>query len=463
LYVRDLSSGGAGETMRIGTHAEFQGAEFQGASSDGSRVIFTEGGDLKVFEAPLGYALSTGHVTDLVPGAKVIGIVPGISKDGASIYFVSNAVLSSTPSPNGEHAAPGNCQGRNLNGALCDLYEWHDNTVKLVAVLSGDDYPVWLEAGEGYGPTARVSPDGQWFAFMSDRSLTGYDNRDASSGVSDEEVFLYSAAGDGGEGRLVCASCDPTGARPHGVFDHGTSSVTLLGDKQRIWEARWLAANVPGWTAPYYQARYLSDSGRLFFNSNDALVASDSGGTEDVYEYEPPGVGSCTSAGSTFSPDSGGCIDLVSSGTAKEGVAFLDASESGNDVFFLTSGQLSAQDSDALPDVYDARVGGGVPVAQRVPACEGDACQSPAVAPNDPTPGSLTFKGPGNVTPVVPKVTTKRTVAQVRVEKLARSLRACRKLRSRARRRSCEKQARRKYGSVSKARARKATSGRRAK
>ena len=50
---------------------------------------------------------------------------------------------------------------------------------------------------------------------MSERSLTGYDNRDANSGVPDEEVFLY----DADTGRLVCASCNPTGARPVGLFE----------------------------------------------------------------------------------------------------------------------------------------------------------------------------------------------------------------------------------------------------
>ena len=65
---------------------------------------------------------------------------------------------------------------------------------------------------ELFAPTARVSPDGQWLAFMSELPLTGYDNHDAVSGKPDEEVYLLRRAG----WALVCASCDPTGARPHG-------------------------------------------------------------------------------------------------------------------------------------------------------------------------------------------------------------------------------------------------------
>ncbi len=40
----------------------------------------------------------------------------------------------------------------------------------------------------------------------------------------------------------------------------------------------------------------MSNSGRLFFDSPDALVPQDINGLEDVYEYEPTGEGSCTEA-----------------------------------------------------------------------------------------------------------------------------------------------------------------------
>ena len=39
--------------------------------------------------------------------------------------------------------------------------------------------------------TSQVSSSGRYIAFMSDRSLTGYENLDANSGELDEEVFLY--------------------------------------------------------------------------------------------------------------------------------------------------------------------------------------------------------------------------------------------------------------------------------
>ncbi len=232
------------------------------------------------------------NTTDLAPGGGVLGSVIGVSEDGSWVYFAANGVLGSDPG-----AVHGTCVSElGSAGRECNLYVEHSSGAgweapKLVAVLSGEDAPDWVSLD---GPTARVSPDGGWLAFMSQERLTGYDNTDAVSGKPDEEVFLYDAA----KGEVVCASCNPSGARPHGIeYNRITTSEGGLAGGDRIWgENQWIAGSVPGWT-PYalervlYQSRYLSDSGRLFFNSPDGLVPSDSNGTEDVYEYEPEGDG----------------------------------------------------------------------------------------------------------------------------------------------------------------------------
>ncbi|MBA3867242.1 MAG: hypothetical protein H0X42_13020 [Solirubrobacterales bacterium] len=241
---------------------------------------------------------------------------------------------------------------------------------------------------------------------MSQRPLTGYDTRDAQTGRRDEELYLYHAPAGAGQGTLVCASCNPTGARPVGI-EFKNLDNQIDGDPG-LWPAeQGVAASVPGWTtfepgSGRYQSRYLSDSGRLFFNATDALVPQDSNGTGDVYQYEPPGVGGCLESGPTFSQRSGGCVDLISAGTSADESGFLDASESGNDVFFYTSSKLVTTDTDTARDVYDAHVCSAElpcppPPPPTPPACAGDACQAPAVPPNDPTPGSLSFSGAGNV------------------------------------------------------------------
>jgi hypothetical protein len=449
LYVRDLARN---ETVRLNAGGNGESV-YQTASADGGRVFFTQNEELYVFESTPGTELSAGHTTQLTSGGKVIGLVAGISEDGATVYFVGNGVLTNTPNAQGETAAVGDCIGSLLSaqppGALCDLYELRAGVTKLVAVLSGeDDARVWTGTLKGLG-WARTSGNGQWMTFMSTRPLTGYDNRDAIIGTRDTEVFLYDAAGDMGDGQLVCVSCNPANARPHGLLEKGGAGhAPPLADVGGAWDHQTIGGILPGWTSPLHQPRYLSDSGRVLFDSFDALVPSDTNNTGDVYQYEPPGVGSCKAEGASFVSNASGCVGLLSSGTGGE-AAFLDASESGDDVFFLSPAQLVSQDVDTIPDVYDARVAGGFPLSAPVPACEGDACQSMVAAPNDATPGSLAFHGPGNVKPPVvappAKRTTKRTAAQIRVEKLAKALHVCRKKHGR-KRAVCERQARKRYG-----------------
>ncbi len=404
LYMRDVVRE---ETVQLGG----AGAEFHTASSDDTQVFFTVAGDLYVFQAPAGGPLSAGHVTNLTPAGGVLG-VPGASQDGSTVYFVATSVLT---------GAEANEHGETALAEHPNLYVASGGSIKLVAVLSKEDGPDW---GDSEVSTSRVSPNGNWLAFMSERSLTGYDNRDVSSGMrvtrrcsSTTRLQIV--------GRVVWCARRAI-RRVHGRVECSTRenrNKILLVDEQFIWIKRWLAGSVPGWTSPIYQSRYLSDSGRLFFNSPDALVASDTNGSEDVYEYEPPGVGDCTSESALYSSRSGGCVDLISSGVSKEESAFLDASENGDDVFFMTSAQLSKQDADGVPDVYDARVDGGFPEPQAPPACEGDACQSPVAAPNDPTPGSLTYQGPGNPGPLLTasKATKKKALKCAKGKKLSHS------------------------------------------
>ena len=423
LYLRDLARN---ETVQIdanqgGTGAGPALALFQGASADGSRVFFTaqqalvagagaEANKPDLYECRIEAGEGPLHcdLTDLTPrsgseSANAQGLVPGISGDGSSVYFVAGGALAENLGADGSHASPGLC-GATENS--CNLYVSRNGSISFIAALSGADGPSWGSGGNGLpGLTSRVSPNGEWLAFMSRRSLTGYDNRDAATGEPDEEVFLYHAA----TGSLICASCNPSGARPHGVeFAQIDASTGHMAGGDRVWPGTTrLAANIPGWT-PYssglalHQARYLSDSGRLFFNSSDALAPKDSNEAEDVYEYEPPagggsGSNSCSAASPTFSAAAQGCVDLISSGTSGEESALLDASESGDDVFFLTAARLAPRDEDNAVDVYDARVGGGEPQPVQPVQCEGDGCQQPATPPLDATPGTLTLEGPGNL------------------------------------------------------------------
>ena len=139
-------------------------------------------------------------------------------------------------------------------------------------------------------------------------------------------------------------------------------------DRTRTWRETepgvgngyWLAAVIPGFnenpdvaysvSEPWalYGSRVLSDSGRLFFDSADALVSGDVNGREDVYQYEPDGVGGCGGGP--------GCVALISSGQGSDDSTFVDASIGGGDVFFTTSDRLVPADKDHAADLYDAHV-----------------------------------------------------------------------------------------------------------
>ena len=446
-------------------------AVFQTASRYGTRVFFTDVERLtpdstaKATE-PLAadlyeYDVESGRLTDLTidhnPGesAEVQGVVLGASEEGTYVYLVAHGVLSTDANAEGESPEAG---ADNLYLLQLDGAGWEEP--RFIASLSGEDGPDWDEAESAKGNladlTARTSPDGEYLAFMSDRRLTGYDNTDAGSPLdsphADEEVFLYNAS----TNRTVCASCNPTGERPSGVYDSG-EYPGLLVDHPKTWEGRWLAANVPGWTKvdnvhALYQSRYLSNNGRLFFDSADALVPQAVNGKEDVYEYEPQGVpegnDGCGEASETFSEAASGCIALLSSGTSDQESAFLDASEEGGDVFFLTAARLLPQDPDEAFAVYDAHecserspCSPAAPAAP-APCTEAEACRAAlSTQPSFPAPPTATLSGTGNV--VVPP--TAKPGPLSRAQKLEKALKACRKLK-REKRPACERQARKRYG-----------------
>ncbi len=508
LYMRDTATA---QTIELDkpeagiAEAPSGAAIFQGASADGSRVFFTdkqrltknstaepEAGDEDLYECEI---LETPggpecELHDLTAGvlragehAAVQGFVLGSSQDGASVYIVAKGVLAAGENGNGEAAAPGRQ----------NLYRLHDDgtgwAATFIATLSSEDFPDWRGGGAASNSafqTARVSPDGEYLAFMSEQSLTGYDNEDVSSGHlgerMDEEVFLYDAH----TASLTCVSCDPTGARPRGVLDvyEGGEGIGLLVDRHSIWNERWLAGSIPGWTpqsltGALYQSRYLSNNGRLFFDDADALLPQvttatrgeqvagqqQQVGVENVYEYEPAGIGSCASA-------SGGCVSLLSSGSSPDESAFLEATPEGEDVFFLTAAQLLPQDTDTAFDIYDARVctpGSpclGPPPQSPSGCSEADACRPvspPAQTPDEPS-GSAGYTGPGNIIPPPPKHEAKATKTAVkaltRSQQLAKALAGCRRQHpnSKRRRKNCEARAHKQYGPLAKKKSKKSTS-----
>ncbi len=448
----------------------------RGGEGWSSHDVEPGGGETVQFDAP-----GSGGCSVCAAGgggdADALGVL-GTSEDGSYVYFVANEVLSGGEADSaGERAVQGDCQaaGPSRRPELCNLYVSHLGgsgweAPRLVAVLSSADFPDWSSQLTHH--TARVSPDGESVAFMSQRSLTGYDNEDLTSARPgerlDQEVYLYRV----GVG-VVCASCNPTGMRPAGVpYSQIEASNGGLAGGEGVWpSSAWIAASVPGWVsyeaqAPAYQPRYLSNGGRLFFDSSDELVSQDSNSSEDVYEYEPAGYasaqgqGGCASASRGYSEAAKGCIGLISSGVSSQEAVFLDASESGGDVFFLTSAKLLAADTDTDYDVYDAHE-----CSSAAPCYSQAATQTPLCVSVDgcrPLPGSSgqpagalgsTAAGPAgeesaSVSAPRQEVLGEKvsvTPAQTRAQKLAAALARCHKQRAKPKRLACERAARKAY------------------
>ncbi|HXR60316.1 MAG TPA: hypothetical protein VN732_03210, partial [Solirubrobacterales bacterium] len=392
----------------------FEEPVFQGANTDGTVVFFTDsqrltpdaspsGSDLYRCAIPQGASAAgcstltnlSGATGGSAESAEVQGLALALSEEGNRIYFVAKGVLDIDPNKLGDTAASGSP----------NLYLWEQGAgTRFIGTLSVGDRSDWGMPGSVSAPglaqslSAVSSPSGRYLAFMSQRSLTGYDNRDTTGDERVQEVFRYDAIAD----RLDCVSCNPSGARPAGQIPG-----RALVDPLSVWQEQQVvtAATLPEAFSVYkngitiYRPRAIFDSGRVFFNVIDALVPADSNGEWDVYQHEPTGVGDCTAAsgGASTSRVAGGCVSLMSSGTAEEEAGFLDASATGDDVFFLTAARLSVLDGDEELDVYDARVNGVPATLAPQTECLGEACQAAAQAPNDPTPASQAFKGPGNV------------------------------------------------------------------
>jgi hypothetical protein len=415
LYVRV----NALETVAIGPPEacsaavpEAQRVCFSTASADGSEVLMSNG-QLYVLNSGTG---SYEAASDLTQGLGGFRGVAGASEDLTTVYFVDTKVLGGT-----------NARSQTAVEGANNLYVFRRGEVAFIASVSAahGSESDWGSIGSR---TAESSANGEWLAFTSQARLTGYDNvgpceythigNGRTSGPCGE-VFVYGRE----SGQTACVSCNRSLAAPL-----GTSTLPLIN------------------AASHRQMRYVTNSGRVYFDSEDSLVAGDTNaGVEDVYQYEPEGVGSCALAG--------GCVSLISGGHGSGPSQFVAVDSTGKNIFIATRDSLVAADHDERFDIYDAREGGGFADESEAPVvgCAGDECGGTSPPPTEPYPGSLSFSGSGNLLAPALTPTSSSSAAKplTRVQKLARALRACKK-KSKRRRPTCVRQAEKKYGTRAK-------------
>ena len=366
-------------------------ATFYTASRDGSLALFTSSRELTddATTGPSGlgndlyrYDAKTGALTDLAPdaadpnGAVVVGVL-GASDDLSHVYFAANGVLAPRATAPSTPCLPSGTGAR-----TCNLYLWHDGAISFVAGLSQADSASWRpnQTPKDHSKFAQTWADGRHLLFTSTTPTSQVIPGSTYDNAGHREVYLF----DADSGEVTCVSCDPSGAP--------ASRDSELGQAQ---------SGNPNAFALYENMS--ADAGRVFFETEAALLARDTNGVRDVYQWQAEGSGDCASAA-----QNGGCLYLISTGRANGPSFFQNTTPSGDDVLISTRQQLVGQDRDELVDLYDVRVGGGLasqyPPSAPAPCLGGDTCRPPAVGPPPPPLlGSSSFEGPGDPTPRKPK------------------------------------------------------------
>lgn len=357
LYLRYRNS----ETFAIGA-----GVTYAGLAEGGARIFYLQGGDLKAFDA------TSEAVTEFTESGDVTPVF--VAQGGTAAYFVSPSELTLQPNPNGAEPQSG---AQNLylseEGQLSFVATVTDRDVEgelIEGIETVDGLGLWVIAANpapgfpgrfGIVP-ARATPDGSVLLFKSRAPLTDYDPGGKA------QIYRYDSAA----GELRCLSCNPTGAAP-------STDATLQSEKRE---------GVALFFSQAWPENLRADGDRAIFESSEPLVAADADGRRDVYQWEAQGVGSCTR------PQ--GCLNLISSPGSLRDEYLWAVSQSGDDVFFLSSDLLVGADADTTASIYDARVGGGF-AEDSPPVCEGEGCR-PGLTPPPPlpTPPSSAIGSSGN-------------------------------------------------------------------
>jgi hypothetical protein len=348
-------------------------AEFEGASEDGSKVVFETtqpllggtGNNIYEYDSdpPAGQPklirVSGGDSTVSDPTVGLIaGTKPLISQDGSHVYFLAEGVLTTVPNRQGEAA-----EANTINLYMFERdASYPAGRIVFVARLSQEDVSGGFgEVGEWIGerPGGDVTPNGNFLVFVSNRDLTLDDTSTA------RQVFEYDAQ----TGALVRVSIGQDGFN-----DNGNALLKLGTEPSNLGDV----VNDPGIAKPepqegvyetseYWKHESVSANGSyVFFESPVRLTPQAQEGARNVYEYHDGRVSSI--AGNSF---------------------LLGTDESGGDIFFETVVSLVGQDTDTAKDIYDARIDGGFPAPAAPAPCVGEECQGQlSGAPTLLSPGS---------------------------------------------------------------------------
>ena len=226
------------------------------------------------------------------------------------------------------------------------------NLRQWTSAIQGQSTDLASRPGRADSPT-RSTPDGGAFVFQSHAKLTPYENQGRG------EIYRYAPGAPAGQ-RMLCVSCDETGAPPP-AYAYDTFLQLSNGNIQK------------GFVTDTTLIPNVTDDGRkVFFQSVSPLVPSDANKVNDVYEWRAPGT---SGPGGDECARAQGCLALISTGQADSASVLYGMGADGRDAIFETRQRLLGADVPDTFSLYDAREGGGIPEPETPAPCEGDACQ----------------------------------------------------------------------------------------
>jgi hypothetical protein len=473
LYAREDPTSAGARTVQLDVAQQGAGGvggkgQFWTASSDGSRVFFTDCNRLTVdstadagehcqrlgsqgevvrtgsdlfeydFTRPAGQRLTdltVDHNADDPLGADVQAVI-GASEDGSYVYFIAGGALQAESNSRGEQASTRTCErapegtldgreevdGHLPTGFGCNLYEEHNNgteweSPRFIASLAALDNADQDKLNAPFsGDDGEVS--GDWLANLGSRTTEVtpdgrhlvFESTQHLTGY-DSDVATIDGNHGGSEVFVYDAGANVLACASCNPTGAPPTAAIQAGGIESY------PAYLPVSSSGTFMHRWMSTQGsEVFFDSGQPLLPADSNGTQDVYEWEAESTSGCPRSTSRY----GGCVFLLSGGESPDLSFLADADENGENVFIVHRGPLGgAGPRDDKAHLYDVRVGGGFSVSSS--GCTGTGCQGvPPAAPLFATPASVTFTGVGNFPLAGPAIkVTKKTVKCAKGKKLS--------------------------------------------
>jgi hypothetical protein len=335
--------------VSLGDDMKNHAVKFVGMTEDGSTVYFISAEQLTGDDTDHSVDLYQWNENGGSPTVTRVSTGTGTTgnADNCEVTWVSNCDIEVVPLPPAGGGGTAPTPDTALSAKSGEIYFYspeeldttHGAFGKRNLYVYREGRPRHVATLEPNKPLSRiqVAPDGSHMGMVTSSQLTSYNNNSAA------EMYTYEPA----TRKVVCVSCRPDGALPE-------SQVTGA-----------------------LRGRFITDDGRAFFNTGEALVPRDADGIPDVYEYV------------------NGRPQLITSGTSEASfsgnqiLGLVGVSADGTDVFFGTTDTLVAADENGpFLKFYDARVNGGFLEPEAVTPCvAADECHGAEAEP--PAPPSI--------------------------------------------------------------------------